>query len=102
MIVSFGHVQNLRLIDGGQHDVVFKLKKGLYGQAEAARLWYENLQDGLLESGFVTSKVDPCLFMSKTVICVVYVDYCLFWARLQSEIDNVMKSFKEDGPSYNW
>ena len=48
------------------------------------------------------SKVDPYLFMSKTVICVVYVDDCLFWARSQSEIDNVMKSFKEDGPSYNW
>ena len=47
-------------------------------------------------------KVDPCLFMSKTVIGVVYVDDCLFWERSQSDIDNVMKSFKEDGPSYNW
>ena len=40
--------------------------------------------------------------MSKTMICVVYVNYCLFWARSPSEIDNVMKYFKEDGPSYNW
>ena len=38
----------------------------------------------------------------KTVICVVYVDDCLFWAHSQSEIDNIMNSFKEDGPSYNW
>ena len=53
-----------------------------------------------LEPGFVMSKVDTCLFMSKTVICVVYVDDCLFWARSQSDIDNVLKSFKEDGPSY--
>ena len=48
------------------------------------------------------SKVYPCLFMSKTMICVVYVDDCLFWALSKSDIDNVMKSFKEDGPSYNW
>ena len=48
------------------------------------------------------SKVDLCLFMSKTVICVVYVDDCLFWACSQSEIDNVMKSFQEDGTSYIW
>ena len=48
------------------------------------------------------SKVDPCLFMSKTVICVVYVYDFLFWAHSQSYIDNVMKSFTEDGPSYNW
>ena len=27
--------------DGGQHDVVLKWKKSLYGQAEAACLWYE-------------------------------------------------------------
>ena len=50
----------------------------------------------------MTSKVDLCLFISKTVICVVYVDDCLFWACSQSEIKNVMKSFKEVGPSYNW
>ena len=47
------------------------------------------------------SKMDPCLFMSRTAVCVVYVDYCLYWTRSQSDIDNVMKYFKEDGPSYN-
>ena len=52
----------------------------------------------MLERGFMMSKVNPCLFMSKTVICVVYVDDCLFWVRSQSEIDNVMRSLKEDGP----
>ena len=88
--------------DGGQHDVVLKLKKSLHGQAEAAYLWYENLRNGLLERGFVTSNVDPCLLISKTVICVVLVDDCLIWACSQSEIDNVMKSLKEDAPSYNW
>ena len=88
--------------DGGQHDGVLKLNKSLYGRAEAARLWYEKLGNSLLERGFVMSKVDTCLFMSKTVICVVYVDDCLFWAHSQSEIDNIMKSFKEYGPSYNW
>ena len=76
--------------DEGQHDVVLKLKKSLYGQSKSARLWYEKLRNGLLERGFVTSKVKPCLFISKTVIFVVYVDDCLFWARSQSDIDNVM------------
>ena len=88
--------------DGGQDDVVIKLKKILYVPAKAAHPYYEKLRNGLLESGFVMNNVDPCLFMSKTVICVVYVDDCFFWARSKSEIDNIMKSFKEDGPSYNW
>ena len=46
-------------------------------------------------------KGGSCLFMSKTVICVVYVNYCLFWEHSQSDIDNVMKYFNKDGPSYN-
>ena len=48
------------------------------------------------------SKVNPYLLISKTLICAVYVDDCLFWERSQYDIDNVMKSFKEDSPSYNW
>ena len=47
-------------------------------------------------------KVDRCPFMYKTVICLVYVDDCLFWASSQSDIDNVMNYFNKDGPSYNW
>ena len=76
-----------------------RLRKSLYDQAKAARLWYEKLRNVLLERVFVTSKVDPCMFMSNTVICVVYLDDCLFWARSQSDIDNLMKYFKEDGTS---
>ena len=75
---------------GGQHDVVLKSKKSLYGQAKAARLWYEKLRNGLLKRDFVMSKVDTWLYIFKTVICVVYVDDCLFWARSQSDIDNAM------------
>ena len=30
------------------------------------------------------------------------MDYLLFWARSQYEIDNVMDFFLEDIPSYNW
>ena len=66
--------------DGGQGYVVLRLKKIIYGQARAARLWYEKLRNGLLERGFVMRKVDPCLFMSNNVIFVVYVDDCLFWS----------------------
>ena len=87
-------------IYGGQHDVVLKLKNSLYGQAKHARLWYENLLNVLLERGFVMSNVDPCLFISKTVMCVVYADDCLFWERSQYDIDNLIKYFREDGPSY--
>ena len=40
--------------------------------------------------------------MSKAVICVVYVHDCLLWESSKSVIDNVVKSFKEYGTSYDW
>ena len=55
-------------------------------------------RNGLLDRGFVMSKVDPCLFMSKTFICVVHVNDFLFWSRSQSDIDDVMKYFKDPPP----
>ena len=57
------------------------------------------VQNSLFYRGFVASKVDPCMFISKTVICVVYLDDCLFWERSQYDIYNVIKYFKEDGTS---
>ena len=35
--------------------------------------------NSLLDHGCVVIKVDPSLFMYKTLFCVVYVNYCLFW-----------------------
>ena len=88
--------------DGRKFDVFIMLKKNLYGQAKSVRLWYENLQSGLLYRSFVASKVGLCLFISKNVICVVYVDDCIFLEILQYDIGNIIKYFKEDGTSYNW
>ena len=87
---------------GGQYDVVLRLNKILYGQAKSARIWYKIFLNGLLYYSFVVSIVDTCMFISKNVIFVVYVDDCLFWKYSQSDIDIFTKSLKEDGPSYNW
>ena len=46
------------------------------------------------------SKVDPYLFMYKVVVFEVNVYYYLFWARSKFNIDNTMKSLKEDLSSY--
>ena len=51
-------------------------------------------KNGLLDIVFVGIQVDPYLFISKNVICVVYVDGCLFLECPQSNIYSIMKSFK--------
>eukprot|EP00957_Ditylum_brightwellii_P020019 1511446-Ditylum_brightwellii.AAC.1 len=65
-------------------------------------MWYDKLRTGLEAGRFTACKVDPCLFISKKVICIVYVDDCLWFARDNKDIDAVLKSFKEDRDKYNW
>ena len=84
--------------DGGKYDVIIRFKKCLYCQDKSSRLWYKKVLNVFLYRGFVVSKVYPWLFMPKTVICVLYVDDCIFWEHSQSEFDNLMKYFEEGGP----
>jgi hypothetical protein len=41
--------------------------------------------------------LDPCLFISDKVICVVYVDDCLFFSPCASDIDESIAAIKERG-----
>jgi hypothetical protein len=59
-------------------DSVVLLLKSLYGIKQAPRTFYEKFRDGILERGFTQSEIDPCLFMKKDCMCVVYVDDTIF------------------------
>ena len=56
-------------------DVVLRLKKSLYGQVTSPKLFWEHLQKGMLELGFVQSLSDPCLFIHPKVKLMV-LNYC--------------------------
>jgi len=55
-----------------------KLYKSLYGLKQSGRMWYNHLNEYLLEKGFENNKICPCIFIKKTisefVIVAVYVD----------------------------
>jgi len=55
-----------------------KLQKYLYGLKQSSRMWYNHLNEYLLEKGFENNKICPCIFIKKTisrfVIVAVYVD----------------------------
>jgi histone deacetylase 1/2 len=46
----------------------------------------------------VQSKYNPCLFVSDTVVCLCYVDDCLFFSRDGSNIDAVIESLRQPEP----
>ena len=80
---------------------VLKLNKSIYGQVDAPRRWYDKLKEGLEERNFKCCVADKCLFISSKVICISYVDDCLWFARDIKHIDEVFKSFLDDGDKYD-
>ena len=56
---------------------VLRLNKSLYGLKQAGRNWFEKLQTGLEDRGFIQSRVDKCVFLEDNCIVVMYVDACI-------------------------
>jgi hypothetical protein len=80
-------------------DTVLKLNRSLYGLKQAALCWFDKLRDALLALGWTQPlpHLEPCLFVKNGVICLVYVDDCLFFARDKSQIQNYIKEIQDAG-----
>ena len=85
-------------------DLVLHLLKSLYGLKQAPKTFFEKLREGLIERGYQPSSLDPCLFMKKGIICVVYVDDTIFAGAdekvLESEIQALGVSKDEQRHSF--
>jgi Reverse transcriptase (RNA-dependent DNA polymerase) len=78
---------------------VYKLKKSLYGLRQSPLNFFQHLKEGLEARGFVQSQFDPCLFIADSVICLCYVDDCLFFAKDGCDIDNMIESLRRAEPT---
>jgi hypothetical protein len=77
---------------------VLKLKRSLYGLKQSPRNFFQHLKGKLEGIGFESATdVDPCLFISDKVICLVYVDDTLFYSPKQEYIDDVVKKLQDEG-----
>jgi Reverse transcriptase (RNA-dependent DNA polymerase) len=80
----------------GQAGNVLKLKKSLYGLKQAPRNFFLHLKAQLEAIGFKSQEdLDPCLFMSKNVICLVYVDDTSFYSPKMEYIDEAIRQLRE-------
>ena len=80
----------------GPPDQVLKLQKTLYGLVQAPRAFYEHLGKNLSKRGFRPSEHDPCLWLHEDMVCLVYVDDCIFSAKDKSKIDVMLKDLSKD------
>ena len=74
---------------------VLKLNRSVYGLKQSPKNFFKLLKGNLEKCGFHQSDFDSCLFISDKVICVCYVDDCLFFAPEESDIDAVIDGIKK-------
>ena len=80
---------------------VLKLCRSLYGLKQSPRNFYLHTKNELEKIGYVMSESDPCLFISKDNICLIYIDDTLFFSRLKETIECDIQCFKDEGMSLN-
>jgi hypothetical protein len=80
---------------GSRKTHCLELRKNLYGQKQAGRVWNEYLHEGLVARGFSQSKVDMCLYYKGNVALMLYVDDGIFCAPTQGDIDEAYKLISE-------
>lgn len=84
-------------VTGGQpEEYVLHIRKNIYGQKQAGRVWYQHLSQKLVEDvGFKKSGVDDCVFYKGNVIYILYTDDSIIAGPSQREIDEVIQQMKD-------
>jgi hypothetical protein len=78
-------------------DLVLKLKKSVYGLRQSSRNFFHYLSRHLEEQGLIPSKLDPCLFVGRSMVVVVYVDDLLIYAKTDSAITDLISRLQAAG-----
>ena len=92
--IEFDMYMELQRVDRKTH--VLKLKKNLYDQKQAGRVWNEYLGKGLRKSGFKQSKVDPCIFYRDNLLFFFYVDDGVFVGLNEDEIKVTVEQLQKN------
>jgi hypothetical protein len=75
---------------------VLKVKRSLYGLKQSPRNFFQFHKGKLEGIGFESvTDVDPCLFISDKVICLVYIDDTLFYSPKPEYIDEVIQKLRD-------
>lgn len=78
-------------------NMVWKLKKSLYGLKQSPRMWNECFSQHLIKLGFKIATQDTSVFFKQNprMFIIVYVDDGLVFADHQADIEDVLNSLKQ-------
>lgn len=79
------------------NDYVLAIKKNIYGQKQAGRVWNQHLVQRLQQAGFQQSKVDDCVFYYGRCIYMLYTDDSILAGPTDEELETAITSIKKVG-----
>ena len=83
-------------------DKLIRVKTSLYGERRAANLWYKKIAKTLVDDmNFEVSSMDPCLFIRKDCILVLYVDDAILMARNETALSSILQDLKNHGYDFS-
>jgi hypothetical protein len=71
-------------------------KKDFIRPKTVSTIFFEYLSNKLLKLGLSPSNYDPCLFMNKALIVIIYVNDILIYGCHEKDIDELIKKFKKE------
>ena len=91
--------KGMTIEDGDKKDYVLKLKRNLYGQRQAGRVWNKYLVQKLTSKkvGFVQSKYDECVFYKDGMVYILYTDDSIIAGPSKDKIDKTIKLIQSVG-----
>jgi hypothetical protein len=79
------YVNQPRGFKRGNSNNVLRLKQTLYELKQAPRYFFKYFTERLIQQGLTPLEHDPCLFMSSTLIVIIYVDDILIYGKCNDE-----------------
>ena len=76
---------------------VLLLKRNVYRQKQAGRVWYQHLKKRLEKAGFERSEIDECVFYKGNMIYVLYTDDSILAGPDEDEINKTIEEMKATG-----
>jgi hypothetical protein len=90
------YVHQPRGFKRGYSNDVLHLKQTLYGLKKAPRYFFKYFTERLVRQGLTPLEHDPCLFMSSTLILIIYVDDILIYGKCNDDINNFIARMKSE------
>ncbi len=90
------YVHQPRGFHRGKGDEVLCLKQTLYGLKQSPRYFFQYFTERLIKQGLTASTLNQCLFISKSLIVIIYVDDILIYRKSDDEINELIERLKQD------